>query len=93
MFARSCIKFLPVAQNCTAVAQCNPYATALAPPSRLPPSLPHFKFQEKFTSHLPDLQWFCKEMLFPSLLELLTVVLAERTGWMTLWDYSPQRHL
>ena len=58
MFARSCTKFLPVAQNCTAVAQCNPCATALAPPSRLLPLLPHFNFHEKFTSHLPDLQWF-----------------------------------
>ena len=79
MFARSCTKFLPVAQNCTALAQCNPCATALAPTSRLLPSLPHFKFHEKFTSHLPDLQSFCKEMLFPSLLELLTVVLPART--------------
>ena len=78
MFARSCNEFLPVAQNCTALAQYNPCATALAPPSRLPLLLPHFKFDRKFTTHLPDLQWFCKEMLFPSLLELLTVVLAAR---------------
>ena len=79
MFARSYTTVLPVAQNCTAVAQCNPCATALAPPSRLPPSLPHSKFHGAFTTHPPDLQWFCKEMLFPRLLELVTVVLAART--------------
>ena len=79
MFARSCTKFLQVAQDCTAVAQCNPCATALAPPSRLLPSLLHLIFNKKFTSHLSDLQWFCKEMLFPSFLELPTVVLAART--------------
>ena len=67
MLARSCTKFLPVAQNCTAVAKCNPCATALAPPSLLPPSPLQLKFEEKFISHLPDLQWFCKEILFPGL--------------------------
>ena len=44
-----------------------------------PPLLPPLTFREKLTSHLPDLQWFCKEMLFARSLELLTVVLAAKT--------------
>ena len=75
MSARSCTIFLPVAQNCTTVAQCNSCATAPLPSSRLPLLLPHFEVHAKRTSHLPDLQWFPKEMLFPSSLELLKVVL------------------
>ena len=55
MFARSCTRFLPVAQKCTTVAQCNPFANALVPSSRLPPLLPHFRSHKKFTNHLPDL--------------------------------------
>ena len=42
-------------------------------------SLPHFIFQEKPTTHLPNLQWFCKEMLFTSSLEVLMVFFAART--------------
>ena len=72
-FARSYNKFLPLAQNCTLVAQCNPCAAALVPLSCLPPLLPHMKVQEKCTSHLPHLQPFCKKMLFPSSLEMMTL--------------------
>ena len=44
MFACCCTKLLPLAQNWTTGAQCNPCATALASLSRLPPLLPRFKF-------------------------------------------------